>query len=588
MKKYRKFNLFIHLILFSLSAIAQKKNYDVLNYTLPKGWKEETKENGIQLYNGDSQTGEYAVAVLLKSTPTKTGAKENFNTTWEQLVKGTVTVNGNPVMSNPSHSKGWEIISGYANFSDGKNKGLATLLSATGNGRMTNVVLMTNTQKYQEELFALLNSIGLAEVSTNQSSQASASPLTGRIWEGSVKEKFTTGAMNGYYTGGYFTYQYVFNTDGTYRFVYVGASAYIDPNILQYESGTYSINGDQLTITPSNGANEEWSVKGGPVKLSAMSDVQINKIKNSWDRRVSNANRKLQPYTYSFRIEYIQGNKTNALILEHTTVTEREGSGSASYYFDTPTEKSVKLPSMSNEAVTQAPRPQSVISAPNSRNVRYEVWESHATNISTLKLELKTVILSADKKCLYYMPEKGLHGISPDNTNETGSWGSVTDKGNRLSLVNPQYGNMELYRINATSMSRYPDGKGAVYKKCKTVDGLRFDGAYSPQTEYYTGKETIISRQIDPKKRPIIFFNKDGTYVNEGIEFSNITLGDPYAVGKGTYELINYSLILTTASGKKLQVAFTPVLDGGTDQNDGFIINNLLFYKLKKQFQSHQ
>lgn len=778
MKKYKELNLFILFIMFSLSAISQKRTYDVLSYTLPKGWKEEIKENGIQLYNGDSQTGEYAVAVLLKSSSTQASAKENFNTIWDQLVKGTVTVTGDPVMTDPSNDKGWEIISGYANFTDGKNKGMATLLSATGGGKMTNTVLMTNTQKYQEELLLLLNSIELTEAKANaeatvtqnnrapssivglwvdyiletsgyfngvpqytagyfrkeyvfnadgtyvfrqknwstlmkeilfvyesgryrvnnnqltltpdkgegswwsksasgrttewgslvkksqwkletttytfelhyysgtdntslilksnasterdggsqanpvtynsrrsreslidnppgfkpglgkptaaatqtandQPLSAIASPLTGKIWEGTSNEKFTNGTLNGYNTGGYFTYQYLFNADNTYRFVYVGASAYTTPNILQYETGTYSVKGSQLTIVPGNGTNEEWSVKGGPVKLSAMSDVQISKIKSSWDRRISSISRKLQTYTYNFRIEYMQGNKANALIMEHTTATEREGKGNTDYYFETPKEKSATLPASFKETAIQMTKPSEVPTA-GKQNARYEVWESQATNISTLKPELKTVILSSDKKCLYYMPEKGLNGVSPENSNETGSWGAVTDKGNMLTLANPRYGNMELYRMNATSMSRYADGKGAVYKKCKPVDGLRFEGAYSPQTEYYSGKESIISKQIDPDKRPVIFFKKDGTYINEGIEFSNLTFGDPYALGKGTYELVNYSLILTTASGKKLQVAFTPVLDGGTEVNDGFIINNQLFYRLGKQFQPHQ
>ncbi|MBK7653469.1 MAG: lipocalin family protein [Flammeovirgaceae bacterium] len=87
--------------------------------------------------------------------------------------------------------------------------------------------------------------------------------------------------------GGFFKYQYKFNSDGTYRFVYVGASAYTDTNQLQYETGTYSITNNQLTITPANGANEEWSVVGGPIKLSGMGDVQIRNIKEHWGQRLT-------------------------------------------------------------------------------------------------------------------------------------------------------------------------------------------------------------------------------------------------------------------------------------------------------------
>jgi hypothetical protein len=228
--------------------------------------------------------------------------------------------------------------------------------------------------------------------------------------------------------------------------------------------------------------------------------------------------------------------------------------------------------------------------AQKTDNIRYEVWESFVTNISTLRQELKTVVFSPDGKCMYHMPEKGLNGVTPANSNENGSWGIVTDKGNLIQLRNEKYGNMELYKISPTSMSRYSNLRDPIYKKTRQVDGLRFEGAYSPELSYHTGKPDIISGQIDPNKRPIIFFKKDGTYINEGLAFSNLTFGDDFAIGKGTYEIINYSLILTTQSGRKLQIAFAPLLDSdpaGAD-NKGLMINNVLYYALDKQFVPHR
>ena len=219
-----------------------------------------------------------------------------------------------------------------------------------------------------------------------------------------------------------------------------------------------------------------------------------------------------------------------------------------------------------------------------ANNIKYDVWICHCYT-ATGKLgekQFKTVVLSPDGRSLYYMPEKGLNAVTPQNSNDAGSWGHYTDNGNKLLLVNDKYGNMELYKVNSTSMSRYPNSTSAVYKKAKQADGLRIEGAYSPETSYYTGKTDIISKQTDPHKRPIIFFKKDGTYINEGITFSNLTFGDDYAIGKGTYEIVNYSLILTTENGRKLQVAFTPVMDANpAGTNSGLLINNQLFYRLK-------
>ncbi|PUZ25862.1 hypothetical protein DCC81_16555 [Chitinophaga parva] len=253
---------------------------------------------------------------------------------------------------------------------------------------------------------------------------------------------------------------------------------------------------------------------------------------------------------------------------------------------DDKSQKEIKDPDKENTVSTKTDA-----SAP-SGNIKYEVWECNCPSLETGTLattKLNTVVLSPNGKSLYYMPEKGLNGVTPENSNQHDSWGNVTDKGNMLSLVNDKYGKMELYKINATSMSRYLNSKSSVYKKIKPVDGLRFDGAYSPELSYYNGKTDVISKQIDPNKRPIIFFKKDGTYINEGIAFSNITYGDDYAIGKGTYEIINFSLILSTQSGRKLQVSFTPVLDANPTavDNPGFIINNNIFYRLNRSFTPH-
>ncbi len=174
-------------------------------------------------------------------------------------------------------------------------------------------------------------------------SSSVVSSLTGRVWEAKSYEKYPGGSTNPH-TGGYYVHQYIFSSNGTYRFVYVGASAYTDLNILKYESGTYTVNGNKLTITPTQGSNEEWSVTGGPVKLSGMSDTQVRRIKESWDKRVKSSQRKLEKNVYTFRIEYMNGNEVNALILEYSKATERESNGEVAYYFETAAEKATGLP----------------------------------------------------------------------------------------------------------------------------------------------------------------------------------------------------------------------------------------------------
>ncbi len=166
-----------------------------------------------------------------------------------------------------------------------------------------------------------------------------SSPIAGKIWEGSSLERSGSGNMQ-FNTGGFFTGQYYFNADGTYRFVNVNASSFTDTKSLNYETGTYTINGDQLTIKPSRGANEEWTKVGKT--SNGNSDMGNRKINESWNKKVKSNSRKLETYTYTFSVGQ-NGNKT-ALILQRGGKTEREGDGKISYYNETAKETAVKIP----------------------------------------------------------------------------------------------------------------------------------------------------------------------------------------------------------------------------------------------------
>jgi len=169
-------------IILAASALAQKQVFDVVNYTLPKGWDKTEMPEGIQLSAKNDGKGNYAVAVIFRSAATTASSQENFTTSWEKLVKGTVPVSGEPAMQEPVTEKGWSILSGQASYTDSAGKGSVTLITATGNGKMANVVIMTNADKYQDELLDLIKSLDLNEAST-----ALGSPVTATTGRGSKK-----------------------------------------------------------------------------------------------------------------------------------------------------------------------------------------------------------------------------------------------------------------------------------------------------------------------------------------------------------------------------------------------------------------
>lgn len=290
-----------------ITLFAQKQSFDVVSFISPKGWQQQQNEGGVQFSVTDSKTGAYAIILITRANLTATGAADNFNSDWIKLVKAAVQVNNAPNMQDPATESGWEIISGTANYTDGVQKGLVTLLTATGGGQMASVVLMTNTLQYQNELLAFINSLELAKAEQSDNITAAIpartsapantinSSLAGKIWEAQSLEKHgaSYGSMSGFHTGGFWLYQYKFNADGTYHFVYNAASAVAtNPvNILQYETGTYTVNGNSITITPARGANEEWTV--GKIN-NGMSAEMIRKVLETRIKRLKTTARKLE------------------------------------------------------------------------------------------------------------------------------------------------------------------------------------------------------------------------------------------------------------------------------------------------------
>ena len=184
-------------IVLATSLWAQQQVFDVVSFTIPQGWTKTEMSEGMQLSTKNDGSGKYAAAVILKSVPTAATAPENFNTSWDKLVKSTVSVSGAPTMLDPATEKGWTIVSGQASYTDGADKGLVTLITATGNGKMANVVIMTNGDKYQKQIGDFIASLDLNETATANPAApttAATAPVSNNIYSITVPPTWTLNA----------------------------------------------------------------------------------------------------------------------------------------------------------------------------------------------------------------------------------------------------------------------------------------------------------------------------------------------------------------------------------------------------------
>lgn len=592
----KKIFILLALLFYVLTAFSQKNNFGIINYTVPPGYELINNENVLTYSKENKSTGAFCNIFIYKMMPGHGGVQQDFDFAWTNLVQAPFKVTGNANMQPAGILKGWNLLLGTTIYNDNGVNTMALLSTFSGENNMQNVCILSNSDAYKTDIENFIASVDVSKdikvSSSTQSIATNATPAQSNnsvvgIWTFSDRKKLAgTYAMT--FTA--FSRGYKFNPDGTYWYynkIYTRGATNLN---FHYETGIWKVNGSQLIITPIKGQNEEWSKKGKDADL----------LGEEWGTRLKTIARKLETITYTFEKRTLPGDsKTIHLMLKYDKPTERDkaftyDNGQWRYAPFDPEANALPPGFNMNEGSNAATVRGNTTSAKTnalSSNAKYDLWMAYRFDLGGKPGDKKAyyVVLSSDNRCLFYFPEKGLYNLEQDFPASGNRWGNVTDKGDRLELKNARYGEMKLYK-HSNGMGQYPDSKPFdYYKKCKPVNGIRVEGAYSPDVSLYKNKATVLDKVMyDPNKRPVIFFKKDGTYINEGIEFSNLTFGDNFAIGKGTYELKDFSLILTTQSGRKLQVSFAGILDANpVNSSDGYIINNNLFYKLDNSYQPH-
>ncbi|REJ76101.1 MAG: hypothetical protein DWQ47_10790 [Acidobacteria bacterium] len=147
--------------------IAQStEKFDIVSYRSPTGWQKEVQSNAIQ-FGAENAEGGICIITVFKSVPGGENPKENFNAAWEALVKENVSVAGAPQMKPAVSNNGWTAENGMSVYENDGKKGVVSLISITGGGTLVNVLILTNTDYFQETIAEFLSSIDLPVVKTS-------------------------------------------------------------------------------------------------------------------------------------------------------------------------------------------------------------------------------------------------------------------------------------------------------------------------------------------------------------------------------------------------------------------------------------
>jgi hypothetical protein len=151
--------ILLAFLLATIHVFAQQQTFDIINYKAPEAWQQTTSDAGIRFMKEDAASGGYCFITLYKSVPATADAKENFKLAWTSLVKDIVHVNEVPEMSPSKTDDGFDVMTGHANFERDSVTGVAILINSTGFGKMVNILILTNTELYEKEITAFLESV---------------------------------------------------------------------------------------------------------------------------------------------------------------------------------------------------------------------------------------------------------------------------------------------------------------------------------------------------------------------------------------------------------------------------------------------
>ncbi len=327
MKMVKIISLFSTILTMSFSLPAQKQSFDIISYTAPEGWTETVGRSNVSYSRVEN--GNWAQIAIYKSTESTGTIDTDFDKEWTELVAASKNISS-PQKTKPQLQHGWTVMSGSGIWQY-NGATVATILTLYSNNNICIAVFCNSTsapylKDYQFMLGTIdfdISKIKKEDNSTNTSSQNRTNHLSViGTWDQYVNERGTTG---------YFRSEYVIKADGTYLFLRKDCSAIGNEINFNYETGTWKLNGNQLTITPKQGKDE---VLEKPANGHWGTD---------WGKLLKSGTRKLETTTYTIKLSYDEYYKTNYLRIDFNKPTQRDG-GSGSVVFHKYDEPYLTLP----------------------------------------------------------------------------------------------------------------------------------------------------------------------------------------------------------------------------------------------------
>ncbi len=272
----------------------------------------------------------YCAISLTRSVDSGGDPTADFERLWKALAKDGLNAS-DPQRGKGGDKNGWQAEVGVAAFEKDGLKGAALLTTFTGNGKVVAILSITNSEDFQSDIEAFVDSVKLPQITVQKAPAATPVAATGEAakligrWQRTSSSQPTYGNPASWGTAGYTRSRYEFNANGSYTFTERTFRMTHPVIFIVRENGKYSASGNTLTITPAKSSITAYNKAGGTDALGSVASAQ---------------NRKLETVSYKFTFHYFSGIQEWNLVLQADAPTQREGpfSGNTTFnnawYFD--------------------------------------------------------------------------------------------------------------------------------------------------------------------------------------------------------------------------------------------------------------
>lgn len=198
------------------------------------------------------------------------------------------------------------------------------------------------------------------------------------------------------------------------------------------------------------------------------------------------------------------------------------------------------------------------------------VWLGFKANYPSYEPRPRWYVYFEDGTVFEDLPRSGLAGfnreVSRSDAGQKNYWGRYSASENSGAITKPGVRYPEKIEVETSGRMKLD---GLVFNRCRTVDGLRLQGAW---TSYANPNDPALDR-LPRGNAPIFHFTSDGKFIDDGVLAAFLHGGEGSdAAGAGVYEIRDFTLLLRYSDGRSRQFAFS-----GLCPADAFTSNDLIF-----------